>query len=69
MRDDGLGAILAGGRRAARDGPVCWPTRRLLQLHLEPELDIVTFFPASRTLSEVDARSAAVIRGRHERRG
>ncbi len=60
--DAGLGPILAAGRRAAQD----WATRlaasAVLELHLEPELDIVTYFPAATALSEVDARSVAVMR-------
>jgi glutamate/tyrosine decarboxylase-like PLP-dependent enzyme len=60
--DAGLGAVLAAGRRAA----LAW-ARRLeasdaLALHLEPELDIVTFLPAASSLSAVDAASAAVLR-------
>jgi glutamate/tyrosine decarboxylase-like PLP-dependent enzyme len=60
--DDGLGAVLAAGRRAA----LAW-ARRLrdsdaLALHLQPELDIVTCLPAASSLSAVDAASAAVLR-------
>ncbi|MDE3132424.1 MAG: aspartate aminotransferase family protein, partial [Acidobacteriota bacterium] len=33
----------------------------LLTLHLEPELDIVTFFPTAESLARVDARSAAML--------
>ncbi len=58
---DGLGAILAAGRRAARRWAELLADSELLTLHVEPELDIVTFFASSRTLSEVDARSAAIL--------
>jgi glutamate/tyrosine decarboxylase-like PLP-dependent enzyme len=59
---DGLGEVLAAGRRAALDwaallaagdGP--------LDLYQPPELDIVSYFPAAGTLSEVDAASARVL--------
>jgi glutamate/tyrosine decarboxylase-like PLP-dependent enzyme len=59
--NDGLGAILAGGRRAARRWSALLAGSESLTLHLEPELDIVTFFASGRTLSQVDARSAAIL--------
>jgi glutamate/tyrosine decarboxylase-like PLP-dependent enzyme len=59
--DGGLGTILAGGRRAARRWATLLAGSELLTLYLEPELDIVTFFASSRTLSQVDARSAAIL--------
>ena len=33
----------------------------VLQAHLEPELDIVTYFPRAASLSAVDAASAAIL--------
>jgi glutamate/tyrosine decarboxylase-like PLP-dependent enzyme len=59
--DSGLGTMLAAGRRAARDWAGRLARSQRLQLYLEPELDIVTFFPAADTLSQVDARSAATL--------
>ena len=59
--DDGLGAMLAAGRRAARDWAGKLVSSRALTLHLEPELDIVTFFPSADALSQIDARSAALL--------
>ena len=59
--EDGLGAMLAAGRRAARAWAAQLADSELLTLHLEPELDIVTFFPAAGSLSELDARSAAIL--------
>ena len=59
--EDGLGAMLAAGRRAARDWAALLAGSELLRLHLEPELDIVTFFPVAASLSELDARSAALL--------
>ncbi|MDE3134627.1 MAG: aminotransferase class V-fold PLP-dependent enzyme [Acidobacteriota bacterium] len=59
--DDGLGAMLAAGRRAARAWATQLARSELLRLHLEPELDIVTFFAAADTLSKVDARTAAIL--------
>jgi glutamate/tyrosine decarboxylase-like PLP-dependent enzyme len=67
-RDDGLGPILAAGRRAA----LRWAQRLqgsdALRLHLEPELDIVTCLPAAGALTAVDAASAAVLRAGMEDR-
>ena len=57
----GLGAMLAAGRRAAREWAALLAGSELLSLHLEPELDIVTFFPDADALSQVDARSAAIL--------
>jgi glutamate/tyrosine decarboxylase-like PLP-dependent enzyme len=59
--DEGLGAMLAAGRRAARDWAGRISDSALLRLYLQPELDIVTFFPAAGSLSEIDARSAALL--------
>jgi glutamate/tyrosine decarboxylase-like PLP-dependent enzyme len=59
--EEGLGAILAAGRRAAQSWAAQLTGSELLTLHLEPELDIVTFFPAAGSLSEVDARSTAIL--------
>jgi glutamate/tyrosine decarboxylase-like PLP-dependent enzyme len=59
LRAVDLKPILAAARRAALafagrlDG---------LRLHLEPELDIVTYLPPATTLSELDAASAAILR-------
>jgi glutamate/tyrosine decarboxylase-like PLP-dependent enzyme len=59
---DGLGEVLAAGRRAALDwagllaagdGP--------LDLYQPPDLDIVSYFPAAGALSEIDAASARVL--------
>jgi glutamate/tyrosine decarboxylase-like PLP-dependent enzyme len=61
VADDGLGAILAGGRRAARRWAALLAGSDLLSLHLEPELDIVTFFASAQSVSQVDARSAAIL--------
>jgi hypothetical protein len=59
--EDGLGAILAAGRRAALAWSAQLAGSELLRLHLEPELDIVTLFPVAETLSQVDERSAAIL--------
>ena len=59
--DDGLGAMLAAGRRAAREWASRLASSELLRLHLRPELDIVTFFAAADTLSELDRRTVAIL--------
>jgi glutamate/tyrosine decarboxylase-like PLP-dependent enzyme len=60
--DDGLAAVLAGGRRAALDWAARLETSDALTLHLPPQLDIVTAFAAADSLSAVDATSVAVMR-------
>jgi glutamate/tyrosine decarboxylase-like PLP-dependent enzyme len=45
--DDGLGPMLAAGRRAALRWAELLRDSDVLELHLEPELDIVTFLPRS----------------------
>ena len=60
---DGLGRVLAAGRRAA----LAWADllRRSgdLDLYQQPELDIVTYFPVTggRRLSAIDARAAGML--------
>jgi glutamate/tyrosine decarboxylase-like PLP-dependent enzyme len=65
--DEGLGAVLAAGRRAA----LAWAGRLresdVLELHLDPELDIVTYLPRAGSLSKIDAASEAVLQaGMHD---
>jgi glutamate/tyrosine decarboxylase-like PLP-dependent enzyme len=59
--DEGLGPILAAGRRAAG----AWAQRlrdsEVLELHVEPELDIVTYLPRAGSMSAVDAATQAVL--------
>jgi glutamate/tyrosine decarboxylase-like PLP-dependent enzyme len=59
--DEGLGAVLAAGRRAA----LAWAQRLrdsdVLELHIEPELDILTYLPRAASLSAVDAATQAVL--------
>jgi glutamate/tyrosine decarboxylase-like PLP-dependent enzyme len=62
--DEGLGAVLAAGRRAA----LAWAARLAdaeeLALYTDPQLDIVTFWPRSgvSSVAAVDAASAALLR-------
>jgi glutamate/tyrosine decarboxylase-like PLP-dependent enzyme len=59
---DGLGAVL----RACRQAAVRWSARAVessaLQLHQDPELDIVTYYPSTEplTTSRIDTASGAV---------
>jgi glutamate/tyrosine decarboxylase-like PLP-dependent enzyme len=62
--DEGLGAVLAAGRRTA----LAWAARLAdaeeLALYTDPQLDIVTFWPRSgvSSVAAVDAASAALLR-------
>jgi hypothetical protein len=47
--------------RAARAWADLLRASDVLELHLEPELDIVTYFPAGARASEIDAASARVL--------
>jgi glutamate/tyrosine decarboxylase-like PLP-dependent enzyme len=57
-----LEPVLAGARRAALAFAARLRESEVLRLHLEPELDIVTYLPPARSLSELDAASARVLR-------
>ncbi|MBB2910886.1 glutamate/tyrosine decarboxylase-like PLP-dependent enzyme [Streptosporangium becharense] len=59
---EGLGRVLAAGRRAAVRWADLIESSEVLGLYQRPELDIVSFFPAAATLSEVDAASRRVMR-------
>ncbi len=59
LRAVDLEPILAAARRAARD---LAGRLRTLRLHVEPELDIVTYLPPAGSVSELDAASAAIVR-------
>jgi glutamate/tyrosine decarboxylase-like PLP-dependent enzyme len=56
-----LGPILAAGVRAARAWAELIEASDALRLHVVPELDILTFFPARDTPAEIDAASAQVL--------
>ena len=58
---DGLGEVLAAGRRAALDWADLLTSSDCLTLYQPPELDIVCYFPAEATLSAIDAVSARVL--------
>jgi glutamate/tyrosine decarboxylase-like PLP-dependent enzyme len=61
---DGLGQVLAAGRRAALRWAELIGRSEHLRLFAPPELDIVSYFPVTRpaTLSTLDAASARVLR-------
>jgi glutamate/tyrosine decarboxylase-like PLP-dependent enzyme len=63
LAPDGLGAVLAAGRRAALDWAELISQSRRLELYQPPELDIVCYFPhtVSGTLSGIDDASAAML--------
>jgi glutamate/tyrosine decarboxylase-like PLP-dependent enzyme len=57
-----LEPVLAAARRAALAFAARLRESETLRLHLEPELDIVTYRPPAETLTELDAASAAILR-------
>jgi glutamate/tyrosine decarboxylase-like PLP-dependent enzyme len=57
-----LKPILEAARRAALAFAERLRASDTLRLHLDPELDIVTYRPPARTVSELDAASAAILR-------
>jgi len=59
--EEGLGAMLGAGRRAALAWAGDLARSELLRLHLQPELDIVTFFAAADSIAQIDARTAAIL--------
>jgi len=60
-RERGLGAILAACRRAALDLAARVRASDTLQLHLDPALDIVSYWPRRSRMSEIDAASEAML--------
>jgi glutamate/tyrosine decarboxylase-like PLP-dependent enzyme len=61
LAPDGLGAFLAASRRAALAWTEIIEESAHLSLYQRPELDIVTYFPAAGSLSEIDAATARVL--------
>jgi glutamate/tyrosine decarboxylase-like PLP-dependent enzyme len=57
-----LEEVLAATRRAALAFAARLRQSATLRLHLEPELDIVTYLPPAASLSELDAASARILR-------
>ncbi|MFI7016702.1 pyridoxal phosphate-dependent decarboxylase family protein [Streptomyces sp. NPDC050164] len=60
---DGLGRVLAAGRRAALKWAQLITTSDHLELYQQPELDIVSYFPVvdPATLSGIDSASARIL--------
>ena len=61
QRDRGLGAILAACRRAGLALADRLRASDTLQLHLDPALDIVGYWPRRARMSEIDAASDAML--------
>ena len=63
LTPDGLGQVLAAGRRAALDWAALISQSGRLELYQQPELDIVCYFPvtAPATLSRIDAASVQLL--------
>jgi glutamate/tyrosine decarboxylase-like PLP-dependent enzyme len=58
---DGLGQVLAAGRRAALDWASRLRASGTLDLYQAPELDIVCYFPAESQMSAINAASARIL--------
>jgi glutamate/tyrosine decarboxylase-like PLP-dependent enzyme len=58
---DGLGAVLAAGRRAALRWSELIGASDVLALYQPPDLDIVSYLPRRDTMSAIDAASASVM--------
>jgi glutamate/tyrosine decarboxylase-like PLP-dependent enzyme len=58
---DGLGQVLAAGRRAARDWAALISESAVLELYQPPQLDILSYFPAAGSLAAIDAASARML--------
>ncbi|MEH1124190.1 pyridoxal phosphate-dependent decarboxylase family protein [Micromonospora sp. CPCC 206061] len=61
LTPDGLGAALRPGRRAALAWAEHIKASEQLTLYQQPQLDILTYYPTHRRLSEVDQASAGVL--------
>jgi glutamate/tyrosine decarboxylase-like PLP-dependent enzyme len=61
LRSLDLAPILAAGVRAARTWADLLRDSDVLRLHIEPELDIVTYFPRRSRASEIDAESERIL--------
>ena len=63
LRADGLGQVLAAGRRAALDWADLLTASDRLRLYQPPDLDIVCYFPAAAgaSLSAIDRESARML--------
>ncbi|HEX4656741.1 MAG TPA: aminotransferase class V-fold PLP-dependent enzyme [Streptosporangiaceae bacterium] len=62
-KPEGLGQVLAAGRRAALDWAQLISDSERLELYQPPELDIVSYFPATRpwSLAAIDQASARML--------
>jgi glutamate/tyrosine decarboxylase-like PLP-dependent enzyme len=58
---DGLGQVLAAGRRAALDWAALISGSSQLELYQPPQLDILSYFPAVGSLTAIDAASAQIL--------
>ncbi|MFJ2033616.1 pyridoxal phosphate-dependent decarboxylase family protein [Streptosporangium sp. NPDC087985] len=61
LKPDGLGAVLRPGRRAALRWAELLAGSEVLQPYQSPELDIISYLPRARRLSEVDALTARIM--------
>ena len=62
LTNDGLGAVLRTNRRGALEWAELIEQSDAFDLYQQPELDIVTYFPTARTLSDIDGMSAQLFK-------
>ncbi len=62
LTPDGLGQVLGAGRRAALDWAARLELSEVLRLYQQPELDIVSYYPAQPSLAAIDAASEAILK-------
>ena len=57
LNNDGLGQVLRANRRGSLKWAEAIKASEKFELYQEPELDIVSYFPAADSLSEIDSKS------------
>ena len=58
---EGMGEVIAPGRRAALKWAGKLRESELFELYQEPDLDIVSYFPRGDSLTDIDRRSGAIL--------
>lgn len=58
---EGMGAVVAPGRRAAMKWADKLRASDVFELYQEPDIDIVSYFPKGESLADIDRRSGAIL--------